>query len=248
MDKDIKILKWYQNQGLEETISNNKRKSINDLQEKININSMFKNHNTENSHEIAGKCQDLVSLKSAINNFNGCLLKKTATNTVFSDGNPQSKVMLVGEAPGAKEDISGIPFCGESGKLLDQIIASIGLSREKNVYITNSVFWRPPGNRKPTEEEIKICLPFLERHISLVKPELVIAVGAISLYAMFNYVGSISKKRQQIFSYTNSYMDSPIKAMTIFHPAYLLRQPSQKRSAWQDMLLINKVLEVKVTT
>lgn len=248
MDEDIKILEWYQTQGLGETISNNKRKPTNDLQEKINIASMFKKNHIESSRDIATQCKDLASLERAVNNFDGCLLKKTATNTVFSDGNPKSKVMLIGEAPGANEDIQGIPFCGESGKLLDQILASIGLSREENIYITNSVFWRPPGNRKPSETEIEICLPFLERHISLIKPKLVVAVGAISLYALLKYVGSISKKRQQIFSYTNPYMDSPIKAMTIFHPAYLLRQPSQKKSAWEDMLLIKKVLAEEVVT
>ncbi|MCH9754059.1 MAG: uracil-DNA glycosylase [Alphaproteobacteria bacterium] len=243
MDEDIKILKWYQNQGLDEALSNDKRKPTNDLEEKINISSMFKSGKSDSSRVIADRCNDLESLRESVKNFDGCLLKKTATNTVFSDGNPSAKVMLIGEAPGANEDIQGIPFCGESGKLLDQIFSSIDLNRKENLYITNSVFWRPPGNRKPTEEEIKICLPFLEKHISIVKPQLVIAVGAISLYALLNYTGSISKKRQQIFHYTNPYLASPIKAMTIFHPAYLLRQPSQKKSAWQDMLLIKKILE-----
>lgn len=245
MDEDLKILKWYDTQGIDETISDNRRKPSNDPQERINIKTIFRSESKESSREIVNRCNDLESLRQAVQDFDGCFLKKTATNTVFSDGNPKAKIMLVGEAPGANEDVTGIPFCGDSGKLLDQIFSSIGLTREKNLYITNSVFWRPPGNRKPTDEEVSICLPFLEKHISLINPDLIVTVGAVALYSLFNYVGSISKKRQEVFSYSNQYLESPIKAITIFHPAYLLRQPSQKKTAWQDMLLINKLLNDK---
>ena len=244
MQEDLRILKWYKNQGLHETLQDNRVNIANDPQENTTIRRIFGNSDVESSREIANRCEDLQSLRDAVTTFNGCLLKKTATNTVFSDGNSKARVMLIGEAPGANEDIEGIPFCGESGKLLDQILLSIGLSRKENVYITNSVFWRPPGNRKPTDEEIKMCLPFLEKHISLVNPDLIVVVGAIALYALFDYVGAISKMRQNIMNYSNQYLASPIKAVTIFHPAYLLRQPSQKKTAWQDMLMIKKMLEL----
>ena len=244
-DELLKILQCYKCQGLDEPIADNSRKNDNDLLEKIapvDITRIFKDSNKATSRNLADSCSNLQELREAIMNFDGCLLRKTATNTVFSDGNPESKIMLIGEAPGANEDLEGIPFCGESGKLLDQILASINLSRKSNVYITNSVFWRPPGNRKPTEEEIKICLPFLEKHIALVNPDLIVSVGAVSLYALFSYEGSISKMRRQVMSYSNCYLLKPIQAITIFHPAYLLRQPSQKKTAWEDMLMIKKLV------
>ena len=239
LDEDEKILKWYQIQGIKDVISNDRTKEPNNLEEREETGSMLVEEDIDSPAE---HCKDLDQLRDAVEKFDKCLLKKMATKTVFSDGNPSADVMLIGEAPGANEDVQGIPFCGESGKLLDQIFATIGLSREKNLYITNSVFWRPPGNRKPTEDEIKMCLPFVEKHISLIKPKLIVAVGAISLYALLNYTGSISKKRSQVFEYKNKYLKEPIKAITIFHPAYLLRQPSQKKTAWQDMLLIKKVI------
>lgn len=239
LDEDEKILKWYQIQGIKEVVSNDRTKGSNNLEEREETKGMFVEEVVAHPAE---KCKDLKQLRDSVEKFDKCLLKKMATKTVFSDGNPDAEIMLIGEAPGANEDVQGVPFCGESGKLLDQIFSTIGLSREKNLYITNSVFWRPPGNRKPTDEEIKMCLPFVEKHISLVKPKLIVAVGAISLYALLNYTGPISKQRSQIFEYNNKYLDKPIKAMTIFHPAYLLRQPSQKKTAWQDMLLIKKIL------
>ncbi len=239
LDEDKKILQWYQIQDIKEVVSDDRIKGSNNPEEIEKTKSMFVEEVKDHPAEY---CEDLEQLRDSVEKFDKCLLKKMATKTVFSDGNPGADVMLIGEAPGANEDVQGVPFCGESGKLLDQIFSTIGLSREKNLYITNSVFWRPPGNRKPTDEEIKICLPFLEKHISLIKPKLVVAVGAISLYALLNYTGAISKKRGQIFEYSNKYLDRPIKAMTIFHPAYLLRQPSQKKTAWQDMLMIRKIL------
>ncbi len=238
LDEDLKNLKWYQTQGIKEVILDDKTKVDNNPGQRDMSESMF----VEDSIEDPVKdIKSLKELRESVEKFDKCLLKKMSTNTVFSDGT-EADVMLIGEAPGANEDIQGIPFCGESGKLLDQIFSSIGLSREKNLYITNSVFWRPPGNRKPSDEEIKQCLPFLEKHISLIKPKLIVAVGAISLYALFGYTGSISKKRKQVLEYKNKYLEKPINAITIFHPAYLLRQPSQKKTAWEDMLLIKKLI------
>jgi len=242
-EEELKILQWYKIQGIADPMSDNRSNPSKDLHEKIDVvKHIFRESEEQNSRDMANSCNDLESLKASVLSFEGCSLKKTATNMVFSDGNCKARVMLVGEAPGANEDIQGIPFCGESGKLLDQILLSIGLSRQENVYITNSVFWRPPGNRKPTDEEVKICLPFLEKHISLIKPDVLIVVGAVALYALFQYVGPISKMRRQVLSYSNQYLQSPINAITIFHPAYLLRQPSQKKSAWEDMLIVKGLL------
>lgn len=239
LDEDLKILKWYQTQDIKEIISDDKTKVDNNPGQRDMSESMFVE---DNVGDPIKDVKSLEELRESLEKFDKCLLKKMSTNTVFSDGNPKAEVMLIGEAPGANEDIQGIPFCGESGKLLDQIFSSIGLSREKNLYITNSVFWRPPGNRKPSDEEIKQCLPFLEKHISIIKPKLIVAVGAISLYALLGYTGSISKKRTQVLKYKNKYLDEPINVITIFHPAYLLRQPSQKKTAWEDMLLIRKLI------
>ncbi len=180
----------------------------------------------------------LESLKTAVMNFDGCDLKKTATNIVFADGAPDAKIMLIGEAPGAEEDETGIPFCGDSGKLLDNMLASIGLSREKNVYITNTIFWRPPANRRPTKEEIELCRPFVEQHIALIKPRLLILVGSTAVTALLGPKFEITKIRQEYYAYNNAYLSESIATTALFHPAYLMRQPSQKKQAWYDLLKI----------
>ena len=151
--------------------------------------------------------------------------------------------MIVGEAPGASEDEQGIPFCGESGKLLDLILRSIGLSRKENVYITNTVFWRPPANRRPTEIEIAICRPFLEKHIALINPKLLLLVGSTAVASLFGQEIQITKIRGQYSQYQNAYLKEPIIATAIFHPAYLLRQPLKKKETWFDVLTIKKFLE-----
>lgn len=195
------------------------------------------------ARDLASKCNSLEDLKSAVLTFEGCGLKKTAMNTVFADGNPSADILMIGEAPGANEDIQGIPFCGDSGKLLDKILESIGYTRDANLYVTNSVFWRPPGNRKPSDEEIKSCLPFLEKHIAIINPKLILLVGSISASTLFGNLGPISKQRQKIFQYKNQYLDKELPATITFHPSYLLRQPSQKKMAWHDMLFIKKYLD-----
>lgn len=189
----------------------------------------------------ANNVSSLEELKNTIKGFDGCGLKKTATNTVFADGNPESKIMLVGEAPGENEDLQGIPFCGASGKLLDATIASIGLNRT-NVYITNTIFWRPPGNRRPTPEEIAICRPFVEKHIALVAPKLIVLVGGTATEALLGITSGVTKLRGKQYEYMNQYLSEAIPAMVTFHPSYLLRQPTQKRQAWQDMLAIKYFL------
>lgn len=201
------------------------------------------NNMIELARELANKAKTLDELKTTIADFKGCNLSKTAKNTVFSDGNHNSKIMLIGEAPGASEDEQGIPFCGISGKLLDEIFRSIKHSRSENLYITNSVFWRPPGNRRPTDEEIMICRPFVEKHIALIKPELIILVGSTALASLLpDTTETISKIRGKLSKYNNQYLDSETNITAIFHPSYLLRQPGKKKLMWQDVVKINNFL------
>ena len=187
-------------------------------------------------------CKTLEDLRSALGSFEGCPLKKTATNLVFADGNPQAKVMLVGEAPGADEDRQGVPFVGVSGQLLDRMLATIGLDRT-SVYITNIVPWRPPGNRQPTPQEIAACKPFVEKHIALVNPEILVLVGGVAMKTLFNTNDGIMRLRGTWQSYTSSEIKEPIKAIATYHPSFLLRSPGQKAQSWQDLLMIKRALE-----
>ncbi len=176
--------------------------------------------------EMLENCLTLDDLKIYMLNFNGCDLKKTATQLVFSDGNPKSQVMIIGEAPGAEEDRRGIPFCGASGQLLDKMLNSINLNRN-NVYITNIIPWRPPGNRTPNENEISLMKPFLMRHIEIVSPKLLVAVGGSAAKAILNIEGGILRHRgawKKII--LRGGLEIPI--ISTLHPAYLLRAPNQK--------------------
>jgi len=228
-------IRWYQEMGVEHLVSNEKRnykKLKTTPKEVVSVE--------QESRRIADSCNSLEELKKAVHEFKGLKITETAINTVFCDGNPSAPFMAIGEAPGANEDEQGIPFCGVSGQLLDKFLSFIGLTRAENLYITNSVFWRPPGNRKPTEEENQICLPFLEKHIALKKPKLLILVGATSAAALLGKQQPITTLRHQYFDYTNRYMDYTVKAAAIFHPSYLLRQPSQKKLMWFDLLKIKE--------
>ncbi len=195
------------------------------------------------ARKLADKCTTLDELRGAVCNFDGLAIQKTATNTVFSDGNPKAKIMLIGEAPGANEDLEGIPFCGDSGKLMDEMLKWAGFSRKENIYISNTLFWRPPGNRRPTPEEIETCKPFLEKHIALINPEILVMIGSTSAMALLNTKTGITKLRGQYFDYTNDYMDKTIASTALFHPAFLLRQPSQKRFFWRDLLNMKQFLK-----
>lgn len=193
---------------------------------------------------LASKANNLAELEEILKNFDGCALAKTAKNLVFSDGNEKSDLVVIGEAPGAMEDEKGIPFCGVSGKLLDDIFRSIQHSRASNIYITNSIFWRPPGNRRPTDEEIAICRPFVEKHIALKNPKLIILVGSTALNSILPEISqTISKVRGSFMKYKNPYLVEEINITAIFHPSYLLRQPGKKAIMWQDMLKIKKFLK-----
>lgn len=199
--------------------------------------------NIKEARAIANDSISLNQLKQEVVNFNGCKLKNYAKNTVFGDGVSNAEIMLIGEAPGEQEDIKGVPFCGKSGMLLEEALKAINLSRHKNFYITNTVFWRPPGNRKPEEEELSICRPFVEKHIALIKPKLLILVGSVAASALLNNTESMSKLRQNddLF-YTNSYLDYKIKVFAIFHPSYLLRNPISKKQTWFDLLKIEEYI------
>lgn len=192
--------------------------------------------------EMVHICQTLDELHQTLLNFNDCPLKLTATNTVFSDGNPQAKIMVIGEAPGADEDIQGKPFVGLSGRLLDKMFATIGLSRATNLYITNIIPWRPPGNRQPTMQEISLCLPFVRRHIELIKPEILLLVGGVSAKTILDTTEGIMKLRGRWHDYISAGLESPIKCFATYHPAYLLRSPGQKAQVWQDLLKIQEKL------
>jgi uracil-DNA glycosylase family 4 len=181
----------------------------------------------------------LQDLRAALDAFEGCALKGTATQLVFADGNPQAKIMFVGEAPGRDEDIEGLPFVGRSGKLLDRMLAAIGLDRT-SVYIANIIPWRPPGNRTPTPQESQICLPFIRRQIEIADPDILVCLGGPSAQTLLNTRDGITKTRGRWFSYHTGKRE--IRAMPTFHPAFLLRSPLQKRLAWRDFLAIKKAL------
>lgn len=190
--------------------------------------------------KLANCAQNIEELRKIVENFDGCNLKKMATNTVFSDGNVNSKIMIIGEAPGNQEDLEGIPFCGDSGEMLTAMLAGINLFRQKDYYITNVIFWRPPGNRKPTSEELAICRPFLERHIELFDPKIIILIGATAMGALIETKETISNLRGKIIDYKLNFMDSKVKILTIFHPSFLMRQPLKKKIAWLDMQSLKK--------
>lgn len=185
---------------------------------------------------IAQSCQTLEALQAAVVAFDGCPLKQTATKTVFADGNPGAPLMVVGEAPGRDEDRIGRPFVGESGVLLDSMLASIGIGSRNDCYITNVLPWRPPGNRVPTDPEVAVCLPFLVRHIELVQPKLLLLVGGLSAKTLFAVNEGITRLRGRWRTYESPGLSHPVPAIATFHPAYLLRSPGQKRLAWRDML------------
>lgn len=192
---------------------------------------------------LAQSCADLASLEQALETFDGCALRATATRLCFADGNPASPLMLVGEAPGAEEDRQGKPFVGPSGQLLDRILAAVGLDR-RQLWITNIVFWRPPGNRPPTSTEIAVCQPFLERQIELIQPRLILFLGKTAAAALLDLTDGVSRLRGRRFTYQPPSGGNAIPAFVTFHPAYLLRQPLQKRFVWRDMLAVKHELEV----
>lgn len=191
---------------------------------------------------LAAQARSLEELRAALAHFDGCALKYTAMNLVFGEGNPEAPVMLIGEAPGEDEDRQGRPFVGRSGQLLDRMLAWIGLDRSR-VYITNILPWRPPGNRSPTDGEIVALLPFIQRHIALVRPQVLVFLGGTAAKTLLGRSEGITRLRGRWFDYTGPGLDRPIPALPTYHPAYLLRSPIQKRDAWRDILTLRRKFE-----
>ncbi|RTL55375.1 MAG: uracil-DNA glycosylase [Bradyrhizobiaceae bacterium] len=194
----------------------------------------------ESARALAPKAATLEDLRSLLEAFDGCALKTTATQLVFADGNPKARIMFVGEAPGRDEDIQGLPFVGRSGKLLDLMLAAIGLDRT-SVYIANIIPWRPPGNRDPSPHETQMCLPFIRRQIELVDPDILVCLGKPSSQAVLELKDGIMKTRGRWYDYNTG--TRKIRAMATFHPAYLLRSPIYKRLTWQDLRAARKALD-----
>lgn len=219
---------WYRTFGIEHIFH------VIDYKEKIDKNQKLEPNNISQKLNFSS----LDELRQAVSNLD-FPLKKTARHTVFSDGDPNSDVMIIGEAPGQDEDEQGKPFVGQSGKLLNAILSAVGLKRSE-VYISNIVFWRPPGNRTPSSEEIAFCMPYVEQHIKLVRPKVLLLLGGVAVKSILNTSESISKLRGACSTYRH------IPTIATFHPAYLLRSPGQKELAFRDFILLKKTLSASL--
>ena len=196
----------------------------------------------QSARRLVADAETVAALAALVTGFEGCALKQTATNTVFADGNPAAPVMIIGEAPGADEDRIGRPFVGRAGQLLDRMLAAIGLDRQ-SVLITNVVYWRPPGNRTPTTAEIASCLPFVLRHVALVRPKVLVLCGATAAGALLPHGQGITRLRGRWFSLKIPDLAEPVPTLPMFHPSFLLRTPERKREAWRDLLALRARLE-----
>ena len=206
----------------------------------INYNLIYNNkainRYKKDSFEISvDKASNLKKLKKSIAEIKNCTLKKNAKNMVFSDGNPKSKIMLIGEAPGANEDEEGLPFVGRAGALLDKMLTAINLDRKK-VYISNIINYRPPNNRRPTNEEIKRYLPFISKHIEIINPKILVLLGSTAMNALIGNEVVISKMRGKWIE--KKFGNCKTSVIVTFHPAFLMRQPAQKKMAWIDLKMI----------
>ena len=217
------ITKWYQTFGIDHVF--------------YDINNV--NFEETKPEPFVAKFNTIDELKIAVSKID-CPLKNTAKNTVFSAGNKNASIMIIGEAPGADEDEQGLPFVGQSGQLLNNMLASVNLKRS-DVYISNIVFWRPPGNRQPSNSEIALCLPFVEEHIMLVRPKILILLGGVAVKSLLRSTKSITSMRGRKISYNG------IPTIPTFHPAYLLRYPSQKSTAFRDFILLKNTLNSQGT-
>ena len=197
------------------------------------------NADPSETRALAAEAKTLEELRAVMDAYDGCLLKKRATQLCFADGNPEAEIMLVGEGPGEQEDIQGKPFVGRAGQLLDRMLAAVGLDRSK-VYIANMVPWRPPGNRNPTPEELALCSPFLHRQVELVAPKLLVTLGNVPTQALFATTLGITRMRGQWKTLSINALTLP--ALPTLHPAYLLRTPASKAMAWQDMLSLKAAM------
>jgi uracil-DNA glycosylase len=190
----------------------------------------------DDARKLADAASTLAELRTTLEGFEGCALKKTARQTVFSDGVEGAPVMVVGEAPGRDEDAEGRPFVGRSGQLLDRMLGAIGLDRQSNIFISNVIFWRPPGNRPPTQGEIAACVPFIERAVTLARPKLLILAGGFAAQTLLKRDDGVMRLRGKRLTCALPGLTEPLHAMVMLHPAYLLRRPQDKRLAWADLL------------
>ncbi len=204
---------------------------------------------TKEEHEIEqvpsfslDHIKSLSDLLNELKSFEGCYIKKTATNTVFNDGNENAKIMIIGDVPGKEEDKQGIPFLGEAGILLDKMLGSIGLSRKDDCYLTNMIPWRPPGNRSPSASEIVMCLPFLKKHIEIINPDFIVFLGVETQKALLDNNLPISKARGNWVDYSIEKNGKKVKTITTYHPSFLIKSPAQKKYAWIDLLNIKEAL------
>ena len=215
----------------------------------INHNLIYNNkainrYKKDNFEISADKAENLERLKKSIGAIKNCTLKNSATNIVFSDGNPKSKIMLVGEAPGSNEDQDGLPFVGRAGALLDKMLASINLNR-KNVYISNIINYRPPENRRPTDEEVNRYMPFIKKHIEIINPKILVLLGSTAMNALIGNDIVISKARGKWID--KEFGSCKTSVIITFHPAFLMRQPAQKKMAWIDLKMIrDKKAKLKI--
>ncbi len=208
-------------------------------------NNFYKNKTIENKEKLFNDVDEIVTLKDLeifIKNSSNCKLKELSNSTVFSDGNAKSKIMLIGEAPGAEEDKLGKPFVGAAGQLLNKMLSAINLNR-KDVYITNVVPWRPPNNRTPTNDEIIQCLPFIQRHIEIVSPKFILLLGATAAKSILNTNLSITKLRNKWHEYKTINNNKIFECLVTYHPAFLLRSPQNKKESWDDL----KKLKMRIT-
>jgi uracil-DNA glycosylase len=198
---------------------------------------------TAGAWQLAAAATSLAELEAAVRAFDGCALKRTATNTVFADGAAGAELLVIGEAPGADEDRLGRPFVGRSGQLLDRMLAAIGYDRRQNAYITNVLFWRPPGNRKPTNEEIAACLPFVWRHIALQRPKAIMLCGGTATNTLLGRADGITRLRGRWFDLEVEGLDRRVPSIATYHPSFLLRAPARKGEAWRDLLSLQSKLK-----
>ena len=245
LEENLNLLRKIKLQGVDEIIGNSPKNRLKSYitGDKVNLNKNDKNSNQLNNISSLPDLKavdSLDDLKDYMSKFKGCELYKSATNMVFSDGNKSSEIMLIGEAPGHDEDIQGKPFVGRSGKLLNKMLEAIGLSRD-TVYIANIVPWRPPNNRRPTEEEINICLPFIQKHIELIAPKVLMLLGSTATYALLRNKEGITKIRGKWVDMEFGKLKVP--TLPSFHPAFLLRQPAQKKYSWEDLKMLKKKID-----
>jgi len=240
------LLEFYQLAGVDETCGNNPcvlfdnsiKNTASPMRPATSDLSLSAGAAIQNADNICSQANSIEELKKIMEKFEGCNLKNTATNTVIGDGNPAAKIVFVGEAPGAEEDLAGKAFVGKSGQLLDKIMASVGLSRSV-VYICNILPWRPPGNRSPSDAEIAVCLPFVKRQIEIIRPDYLLTLGAIATNSLLGTTETMSHLRGHWLEYQTS-DGKNIKTLATYHPAYLLRTPAQKNKVWADFLRFKK--------